>query len=399
MTLLADKSMNDQKRSPFGTATLLAHGGDHSAGIYGDIVPPVYPGTTFVRNTDYSLKNDQFSYSRSGTPNWAPVEQLLTELEGGHDALLFASGLAAATVIFQTLSPMDHVVIPTAMYHGLRDWLQDFCARWGIGVSEYKAGDLVSLERVLQPGSTKIVWVETPANPTWEITDIKSASGLAHGAGAVCVVDSTVATPILTRPVSLGADFVVHSATKYLNGHSDVLGGIIVAAAESDRWQNVRGLRTGGGAVLGPFESWLLLRGMRTLDIRLERACNNAQRLADHFVSHKSVEAVLYPGLETHPGHEIAARQMSGGFGAMMSILVRGDATRSRKVAGATRIFRPATSLGGVESLIEHRATVEGVNSPVPQNLLRLSIGIETEDDLVDDLEQALSVLDAKHIA
>jgi len=378
-------------RKSLDPATLLAHAGGDTRDPHGSIVPPLYPGTTFARDGDYALLTERFSYARSGTPNWEPVERVICELEGGARAFLFSSGLAASNVLFQTLRGGDHALIPDVMYHGMRDWAKDFTEQWGIGLSQYKAGDLDSLAAGIQPGKTRIVWVESPANPSWQVTDISAAAEIAHGAGALCVADSTVATPLLTRPISLGADFVVHSATKYLNGHSDVLGGILVAAESNVLTEKVASLRTGGGAVLGAFEAWLLLRGLRTLDVRVKRACDNAMAIASHFENSSGVEAVLYPGLASHAGHEVACRQMQGGFGAMLSILVDGDANLARKIAGRTRIFRPATSLGGVESLIEHRASVESPDSPVPKNLLRLSIGIESAGDLIADLEQAIA--------
>ncbi len=373
---------------PLAAATRLAHAGG-AVGTSGAVVPGIEPATTFARKEDYDLVDAELSYQRDNAVNWRQVEQLLAALEGAFDSRLFASGLAASTVLFQCLSPGDRVAVPDIMYHGLRHWLTDFGARWGVGISTWRAGDLDALAQAAEGAA--LVWVETPANPTWEITDIAAAADIAHRAGALCVVDATVSTPLLTRPLAMGADFVVHSATKYLNGHSDVLGGVVSAAADGDTWRRLAALRTGGGAVPGPFEAWLLLRGLRTLHVRLERCCANAMALAEHFEGHPAIETVRYPGLASHPGHAVAARQMHGGFGGMMSLLVRGDAAAARRVAGATRVFRPATSLGGVESLIEHRATVEGPDSPIPGNLLRLSVGIEAIDDLVADLETALA--------
>ncbi|GJL82334.1 MAG: cystathionine gamma-synthase [marine bacterium B5-7] len=374
----------------FDPATLLSHAGDPILDDLGSIVPAISPATTFVRDANYNLKDSQYSYLRSGTPNWRTFETLMTRLEGGFDSRLFASGMAAASSVFQGLLPGDHIVIPHVMYHGLRDWLRDFTERWRLTISEYKAGDIGSLRSTVAARPTALVWVETPANPSMEITDIAAAVDVAHGAGAMCAADSTLSTPLVTRPIDFGVDFVMHSATKYLNGHSDVLGGIVTCARDSDWWNAIVEHRTGGGAVAGTFEAWLLVRGMRTLDVRLARAMENAAALADHLQHDDAVEAVLYPGLPSHPGHDVACAQMRGGFGAMLSILVRGDADAARRVAGATRVFMPATSLGGVESLIEHRASVERPDSPVPKNLLRLSIGIESASDLIDDLTQAL---------
>jgi cystathionine gamma-synthase len=236
-----------------------------------------------------------------------------------------------------------------------------------------------------------LVWIESPANPTWAITDIVAAAEIAHGAGARLAVDSTVATPVLTRPIALGADIVMHSATKYLNGHSDVVAGALVAARHDEFWERIAAIRASHGAILGSFEAWLLLRGMRTLSLRVERACASAQRIAEHFADHSHVAAVLYPGLPAHPGHEIAARQMHGGFGGMLSVRVAAGEAAAIAAAARVRVFKRATSLGGVESLIEHRASIEGPGSPAPPDLLRLSVGIEDAQDLIDDLEQALN--------
>jgi cystathionine gamma-synthase len=276
------------------------------------------------------------------------------------------------------------------MYHGLRDWLMHFCETWKVDIDYFDATVDGALESAIKAGRTRLVWIETPANPTWDVTDIAAAAKLAHGAGARLAVDSTVATPLLTRPLELGADFVFHSATKYLNGHSDVIAGVLAARKDDEQWQAVRFQRAFGGAILGPMEAWLLLRGMRTLHLRVQRACESAMAIARRLEGHGRVSRVLYPGLESHPGHGIARRQMQGGFSGMMSILVDVDGAATRAVATRTRVFVPATSLGGVESLIEHRATVEGPNSPVPPNLLRLSVGIENVADLIADLEQAL---------
>ncbi len=376
-------------REAFQAATLLAHGGMPEAGRAGPVVPEIQPSTTFARDSDYRLE-EPGGYLRSGTGNWQRVEELMCRLEGAAAARLYASGLAAATAPFQVLAPGDRVVVPDRMYHGLRDWLTEFCGRWGIGLASYPAGDIDGMAAVLASEPARLVWVETPANPTWEVTDIAAAADLVHRAGALCAVDSTVATPLLTRPVDLGADLVVHSATKYLNGHSDVLGGVLLTARKDASWDSIAAQRTGNGAVMGVFEAWLLLRGLRTLDLRIERACDNAMAIARHFADDPRVAAVHYPGLPDHPGHRVAARQMSGRFGAMLSLRVRGGAQAALRVAGATVLFRPATSLGGVESLVEHRASVEGPGSPVPADLLRLSVGIESIDDLLADLDRAL---------
>ncbi len=370
--------------------TLLAQAMHYLEPVNGGIVPGIQMATTYARDQDYELRAPGISYGRDKNPTYLVAEQVVAELEGGAGALLFSSGLAAAAALFHTLAPGDHVVAPVIMYHGLRDWLIQFCENWKVDIDTFDATVDGALASAIKPGRTRIVWIETPANPTWDVTDIAAAAKLAHAAGARLAVDSTVATPLLTRPLALGADFVFHSATKYLNGHSDVIAGVLVAREDDDQWQAVRFQRTFGGAVLGPMEAWLLLRGMRTMHLRVQRSSESAMIIARELEGHGRISRVLYPGLESHPGHVIARRQMQGGFSGMLSVLVDGDAAVARGVAGRTRVFVPATSLGGVESLIEHRATVEGPNSPVAPNLLRLSVGIEDVADLIADLDQAL---------
>jgi cystathionine gamma-synthase len=353
------------------------------------VVPPIHPATTFIRDPDNQYRAGH-SYARAENPTYDHAEKLLAALEGGAGCLTFASGMAAATTVFQILKPGDHVVAPNVMYWGLRRWLTTFGRERGLQVDLVDASDLDAIAAALRPGATKMVWIETPANPTWAITDIAGAAELAHGAGARLAVDSTVATPVLTRPLALGADLVMHSATKYLNGHSDVVAGALVTAQSDDFWHKVATLRHNGGAILGSFEAWLLLRGLRTLYLRVERACRTAEHLAARLTAHPAIAAVLYPGLPEHPGHAVAARQMQGGFGGMLSIRVQGGEQAAIAAAAKVRIWKRATSLGGVESLIEHRASVEGPGTPAPPDLLRLSVGIEDPDDLFDDLDQAL---------
>ena len=298
--------------------------------------------------------------------------------------------MAAATTFLETLDPGAHVIAPRRMYWTIRRWLEELAERDRIALDLVPAGDLGVLERALQPGRTAVVWVETPANPTGEVTDIAATVRLAHAAGARVVVDSTVATPVLCRPLSHGADLVLHSATKQLNGHADVLAGVLVTARRDDGWERIAHDRGYRGAVLGPFECWLLLRGMRTLFLRVSRSAESALQIAKWLDSQSAVAEVFYPGLVTHPGHEIAARQMVGGFGMMVSFRPHGGAAGARQVAGRLRLFKTATSLGGVESLVEHRAPVEGPGTPVPDDLLRLSVGIEAVEDLIADLVSAL---------
>ena len=356
----------------------------------GGVAQPIQPATTYARDGKYQLLSEGHSYGRDQNPTFELPEALLARLESGAAARLFASGMAAAVAVVQALKPGDRIAAPQVMYWGLRNWLVEFCNDWGLGLDLFDAGDPQGLADALKPGQTKLLWIETPCNPTWEVIDIAEAAGRAHETGALLAVDSTVATPVLTRPLELGADLVFHSATKYLNGHGDVVAGALVTAREDDFWARVCRNRANLGAVLGPFESWLLLRGLRTLYLRVRQASANAMAIASHFEGHPGLEVVIYPGLESHPGHKIARRQMVGGFGGMLALRVKGGGTAALAVATRCRVFTRATSLGSVESLIEHRATIEGPDSPIPADLLRLSIGIEAVEDLIADLEQAL---------
>ncbi len=372
-------------------ATLAAHGGRTPDPERGDVAPPLRPSTNFARDEAYEQIAGQGGYSRDDSPSYLDVEALLARLEGGAGAMLFASGMAAATAVWLSLEPGDHVVAPKVMYWGLRDELGRFCAKWGLTLDLFDQEDPAALAKAVRPGATKLVWIETPCNPTWDVIDIAAAAEAAKGAGARLAVDSTVATPVLTRPLELGADLVFHSATKYLNGHGDIMAGALVTARADDFWAKLRDKRHRGGAVLGAFEAWLLQRGLRTLYLRVGRAGESALAIARHFEGRPEITAVLYPGLESHPGHEVARGQMNGGFGGMLSLRVAGGAEPALEVAKRVQLFVRATSLGGVESLIEHRASIEGPNSPVPADLLRLSLGIEDTDDLIADLEQAVA--------
>jgi cystathionine gamma-synthase len=357
---------------------------------FGGVSPPIHLASTFERAGDGSYPLGRV-YGRDQNPTYDQAEALLTRLEGGHAALLFASGMAAATAPFLALAPGDHVLVPKVMYWALRKWLLEFAQPWGLAVELFDNADLSDLGARLRPGKTRLVWLETPANPTWVVTDIAAAAEMAHAAGARLAVDSTCASPVLTRPLELGADLVMHSATKYLNGHSDLIAGALVTARDDAWWQRIRYVRAGNGAVLGPMEAWLLLRGMRTLFVRVRAASANALAFARYFERHPRLAAVLYPGLENFPDHAIAARQMQGGYGGMLSLRIKGGEAAAMAVAARLRLIKRATSLGGVESLVEHRASIEGPSSPVPPDLLRLSIGIEAADDLIADFEQALT--------
>ena len=358
--------------------------------ITGAVVPPIHPSVPYERDSAGRYPAGR-TYTRDHNPTYDQAEALLADLEQGSAAMLFASGMSAATTVFETLEVGDHVVAPQEMYWTIRQWLQGMVARGRLVVDFVANGDLDLMQRTVRPGVTRIVWIETPANPSGAITDIAETVTIARKAGARIVVDSTVSTPVLCRPLEHGADLVMHSATKQLNGHSDVLAGALVTKHQDEFWEHCRYERACRGAVLGPFESWLLLRGMRTLDLRVRRSSKSAQRIAEILDSHAAVSEVLYPGLTKHPGHLIAARQMHDGFGMLVSFRLHGGAVEARRVAGALHLFRNATSLGGVESLVEHRAPVEGLGTTVPDDLLRLSIGIEDPDDLVADLECALS--------
>lgn len=377
-------------RERLSNATIAAQASHAIDPTTGAVVPPIHPATTFARDKNYKLTREKTQYTRDDNPTFSHAEKVIAQLEGGSEALLFSSGMAGVATIFRTLSEGDHIVAPSKMYFGVVHWLKHFACKSKMGLTFYDPAMPESLERVIQKNKTKIIWVETPANPTWDVTDIRAAAELAHAAGAVLAVDNTVSTPVFTRPLELGADFVFHSASKYLNGHSDVIAGVLVTKEQNKIWEEVQWERHNAGSILGPFEAWLLLRGLRTLFVRVHHSAESALKIATHFEKHPKLERVLYPGLEAHPAHGIAKRQMNGGFSGMLSILVKGGAKGALEVAKNVEVIIPATSLGGVESLLEHRKSVEGPESQAPENLLRLSIGLEDVKDLIADMEQAL---------
>ena len=354
------------------------------------VVSPIHVATTFIRDPDNSYSSG-FVYGRPDNQTVRETEAVIASLENAETALLFGSGMSAAVALFLSLGPGAHVVAPTNLYWGLRNWLVRDAPAHGLSVDLVDIEDLDALAAALRPGSTRLVWLETPSNPLWTISDIAAASRLAHAAGAALAVDSTCATPILTQPLSLGADVVMHSATKYLNGHGDVVAGALAFAARSNLFERVVSLRRSHGLILGPFEAFLLQRGMRTLDARVRVACANAAELARRLERDPRVARTLYPGLAAHPGHKLAARQMPGGFGGMLSVRMKGGEAAAIAAAAKVELWKRATSLGGVESLIEHRASIEGAGTPCPPDLLRLSTGIENVDDLWRDLDGALS--------
>jgi cystathionine gamma-synthase len=374
----------------FAKRSLAAQAMGHVDPVTRAVVAPLHIATTFVRDPDNGYSSG-FSYARPDNATVREAEAVLAMLEeAGAGALLFGSGMAAATAVFTALEPGDHVVAPRVMYWGLKRWLNAEMPSRRIAVDFVEMDDPAALERAIRPGVTKLVWIETPGNPLWTITDIARAARIAHAAGARLAVDSTAASPIHTRPLALGADIVMHSATKILNGHSDVVAGVLAGATADAFWARLIAIRSGGGAILGPFEAYLLMRSLRTLHLRVAAQSAGAAELARRFQAHPEVSHVLYPGLPDDPGHAVAARQMEGGFGFMLSIRVRGGEAVAIATAARVRLWKRATSLGGVESLIEHRASVEGPDSPCPPDLLRLSTGIEAVDDLFADLDAAL---------
>jgi cystathionine gamma-synthase len=351
------------------------------------VVPPVHVATTFVRDPDNQYRAG-YAYGRPDNATVRQTEGVIAALEGAHAATLFGSGMAAATAVVLALPAPARILASQVMYWAFRNWLANEAPRFGHQVDFVDTSDLDAVRAAMKP-DTALVYIETPGNPLWTISDIAGIAQIAHAAGAMLAVDSTVATPVFTRPLGLGADLVMHSASKYLNGHSDVIAGVLAAARPTAVWERIQAVRTQHGAILGPFEAWLLLRGLRTLEVRVKTQSESAMRLASSVASHPRIANVLYPGLPTHPGHAVAARQMTG-FGAMLSIRVNGGERAAIATAAKVELWKRATSLGGVESLIEHRASVEGPDSPCPPDLLRLSVGLEDPDDLYDDLDRAL---------
>jgi len=369
--------------------TLAAQGLGEADPVSGALAPVINLSTNYEQQLDGSYRQGRV-YTRADNPTSEHAERLLATLEGAGGCALFGSGMAAVTAVFQSLLPGDHVLVSRVLYWGVRKWLAEFALTWGLDVEFVDTADHAVLAAAIRPGRTRLLWLETPANPMWEITDLAAACAIAHAGGVRVAVDNTVATPVLTRPFEFGADLVVHSASKYLNGHGDVLAGAVLAARQDPFWERIRSWRRNAGAMPGPFEAWLLQRGMRTLFLRVHRASQTALAIATRLHGHPALAAVLYPGLPDHPGHQVAARQMTGGFGGMLSLRLAGGSGPAHAVLREVRVFKRATSLGGVESLIEHRRSQEGPSSPVPDDLLRLSVGIEAAGDLVADLEAAL---------
>ena len=354
------------------------------------LVPAVHVATTFIRDPDNGYRSGHV-YGRTDNVTVQLAEDVIAALEGADEALLFGSGTAAATAVFLALETPTHIIAPKVMYWGLRSWLREI-GRYGHTLSLVDTANIDEVREAVRPGQTGLFWVETPSNPLWTITDIEAVAEIARSANALLCVDSTVSTPVFTRPLEFGADIVMHSATKYLNGHSDVTAGALATSQRGALWSRIKRDRTSQGTVAGPFEAWLLTRGMRTLDVRIKAQAATAAWLAEKLVGHPAISGVLYPGLKTHPGHEIACRQMTGGFGGMLSIRIKEGEQAAIAAAARVRLWKRATSLGGVESLIEHRSSIEGEGSPCPLDLLRLSVGLEDAEELYFDLLQALNV-------
>jgi cystathionine gamma-synthase len=366
--------------------TLAVHAGHTIDPATGAVSSPIHLSTTFERDAEGTYSRG-FMYTRNNNPNRQALEQGISALEGGAAAAAFGSGTGASMSIFQALAPGDHVLAHVDAYYGTSRLLREIFRRWGLDVTFVDMSDLRAVEKALG-SKTRLAWMETPSNPLLKIVDLAAVAQIVHGSGAICVCDNTWA-PILQRPFDLGADLILHSTTKYFGGHCDVLGGIVVFKTGDDFCQRIRSIQYEGGAVPSPFDCWLILRGMRTLPWRMRAHSENAMKVAEFLARHERVARVHYPGLRAHPGHEIAAKQMSM-FGGMLSFEAKAGRDAAMSVAAKTKIFTRATSLGGVESLIEHRASIEGAGTTSSEGLLRLSIGLENADDLIEDLDQAL---------
>jgi cystathionine gamma-synthase len=366
--------------------TLAVHAGSAIDPTTGAVSTPIYLSTTFERDIEGTYSRG-FMYTRNNNPNREALERGVSALEGGDVAAAFGSGMAAAMALFQALEPGDHVLAHVDAYYGTSRLLRETFLRWGLEADFIDMSDLDEVKKALRP-RTKLVWAETPSNPLLKVVDLAAVAEIIHGTNALCVCDNTWA-PVLQRPFDLGIDLILHSTTKYFGGHCDVAGGIVVAKRDNDLFQRVRTVQYSGGAVPSPFDCWLILRGMRTLPWRMRAHSENGMKIAEFLAQHPKVDVVHYPGLRTHPGHEIAERQMSM-FGGMLSFEVKDGRNAAISVAAKTKIFTRATSLGGVESLIEHRASIEGAGTTSPEGLLRLSIGLENADDLIEDLDRAL---------
>ncbi len=384
--------MGDNKK--LSTATKLTQALRFLDERSGAIIPPIQATSTYARDDAYDVRKPYW-YKRDGNETTAQAEAIIADLEGAEESLLFASGMSACAAVIEHLEQAAHVVVPEAMYHGVLQTFQSYADKGRLDVSYYPAGDLDAMRAQLRKGETALVWVESPNNPDWDVTDIEAFAKAAHDAGAKLFTDCTGTPPVATRALELGADISFHSATKYLNGHSDVVAGVLSVKKADTAWEQIALIRKLQGTVLHSFDAFLLIRGMRTLHLRYARQTENALKIAAYLEAHPQVEKVMYPGLPSHPDHDIAKRQTGGAFGGMLSIIVKGGERAAIDVCRYVQVFYPATSLGGVESLIEHRKTVSGDGFPVDPALLRISVGIEDADDLIADLDQALGRLGA----
>ncbi len=370
--------------------TLAIHGYDGIPLLDGAITPPIQLSTTFEREKDGEYPRG-FTYARRNNPNRDALEATLAKLEGGAAAAAFASGTAATMAVLQSLASGDHVLVPKDSYYGTRVMLAEIFPRWGLQFDLIDMTDLAAVANAVRP-NTRMIWTETPSNPTMRVTDLDRVAAIAKKQNAISVCDNTIATPLLQRPFTFGFDLVVHSTTKYLNGHSDVLGGAVIARETGTLFERIRTLQVHGGAVPSPFDCWLTQRGLRTFAYRVKGQSENAQLVAEFLAGHKAVKIVHYCGLPTHPHHHLAKKQMKQ-FGGLLSFEVRGGEKEAFAVAGGCSLIRRATSLGGVESLIEQRASMEGPGTTTPANLLRLSVGLESVKDVIADLKDALDRL------
>ena len=352
------------------------------------IATPIYLSSTYKRNDDGSYNKDLI-YSRENNPNRAILEESLAILEKGEVAFAFGSGMGAIGAVLQSLKSGDHVIIPDDAYYALPQLSSKVFARWGLEMQQVDMTSLEEIKKAIKP-NTSLIWAESPSNPLLKISDIQAIAKMAHEHGVLCAIDNTWPTPVLQNPIDLGADVVVHSTTKYFGGHSDVLGGAIVLAKDGECAERIKNIQHLMGAVPSPFDCWLISRGINSLSLRVKAQSESAHKLAGFLNGHPEIEEVRYPGLPTHPNHEIAKKQMQDGFGAMLSVLVKGDSRKSLDISNQLQYFATATSLGGVESLVEHRQSAEGPDSKVPENLLRISVGLENVEDLIDDWSQVL---------
>ena len=369
--------------------TACVHAGHAVDGVSGAVAQPIHLSTTFERDADLGYPRGHL-YSRNSNPNRDALEACVAALERGEAAAAFGSGTGATMAIFQALAPGAHVIAPHDVYHGTARLLREHLSRWNVAATFVDMTDAGEVEAALRP-ETKVIWIETPSNPMLRVTDVERVVALAHRAGALAVCDNTFATPVLQSPFSLGADLIMHSTTKYLGGHSDVMGGIVVGRRGDGAFGHVKRIQAMTGAVPSPFDCWLVLRSIRSLPYRVRAHSEHALRVATWLSGHRRVTAVHYPGLPDHPGHAIAARQMHGGFGGVLSVEVEGGREAAVGVAAKVRLFTRATSFGGADSYVEHRASIEGPGTRTPEGLLRLSIGLEHPDDLIEDLDAALS--------